>query len=171
LRSALASVVTGSNRVMLSVVFPALSFLGLVLVALLVIAQSRHHRGGGVFRRGLTGWGQVHLTISARVSRRWAPYAGPRHSVAHACGCSAPTVGAVIGVPFSPIEQPRLALLVQQIAKATNARMPDNIVLGSRSELLRHDRADAHADVAPLADAGRRFTSPCRSCACSRWMR
>src|SRR5690606_6087716 len=41
-----------------------------------------------------------------------------------------PAVGAVIGVPFSPIEQPRLALLVQQIAKATNARMPDNIVLG-----------------------------------------
>ncbi|MBL8546820.1 MAG: M48 family metalloprotease [Hyphomonadaceae bacterium] len=123
----IASALTGANRVLLSFVFPGLSFLGLVLVALLVIAQIAIISATAYFAEAFW-WGQVHLTILLGFAAigtllglgiLWRTLRMFR-----------PAVGGVIGVPFSPIEQPRLALLVQQIAKATNARMPDNIVLG-----------------------------------------
>ncbi|MCX7356679.1 MAG: M48 family metalloprotease [Alphaproteobacteria bacterium] len=123
----LASFFTGANRVLLSFIFPGLSFLGLVVVALLVVAQIAIIAATAYFAEAF--WlGQVHVTILLGFAAigtllglgiLWRTLRMFR-----------PAVGAVIGVPFSPIEQPRLALLVQQIAKATNARMPDNIVLG-----------------------------------------
>jgi Zn-dependent protease with chaperone function/uncharacterized tellurite resistance protein B-like protein len=124
---AVASVVTGSNRVMLSVVFPGLSFLGLVLVSLLVIAQIGIISAAAYFAEAYW-WGEVHLTILLSFAALGALLG--LGILWRTLRMFRPTVGAVIGVPFSPIEQPRLALLVQQIAKATNARMPDNIVLG-----------------------------------------
>jgi len=123
----LASLVTGSNRVLLSFVFPALSFAGLVLVALLVIAQVGIISATAYFAEA-HWWGEVHMSILLGFAALgtllglgilWRTIRMFR-----------PAVGAVIGVPFSPIEQPRLALLVQQIAKTTGGRMPDNIVLG-----------------------------------------
>lgn len=124
---AIASFITGANRVLLSFVFPGLSFIGLILVALIVAAQIALLAGAAYFAEAF--WlGQAHvfvllgfaaigavlgLTILWRTLRMFRP-----------------AVGGVVGVPFSPIEQPRLALMVQQIANATGARMPDNIVLG-----------------------------------------
>lgn len=123
----LASIVTGSNRVLLSFVFPALSFLGLVLVALLVITQVAIIAATGYFAEA--HWlGQVHVSILLGFAALGALLG--LGILWRTIRMFRPAVGAVIGVPFSPIEQPRLALLVQQIAKATNARMPDNIVLG-----------------------------------------
>lgn len=124
---ALASFLTGSNRVLLSFVFPALSFIGLVMVAVIVTAQIAILAWGAYFAEA--HWlGQTHafvlfifagigallgLSILWRTMRMFRPAAG-----------------GVIGIPLSPIEQPRLALMVQNIAKATGARNPDNIVLG-----------------------------------------
>jgi Zn-dependent protease with chaperone function/uncharacterized tellurite resistance protein B-like protein len=124
---ALASVATGSNRVLLSFVFPGLSFVGLLLVAFIVMAQIGIIAGTGYFAEAY--WlGQVHVTVLLGLAGiglilglgiMWRTVRMFR-----------PAVSGVIGMPLSPIEQPRLALMVQQIAKATNARMPDNIILG-----------------------------------------
>jgi Zn-dependent protease with chaperone function/uncharacterized tellurite resistance protein B-like protein len=123
----LASLLTGANRVLLSFVFPGLSFVGLVLVALIVAAQIGIVAAAGYFAEAFW-FNQVHAGVLIGLAAMggllglgilWRTIRMFR-----------PTVSGVIGVPFSPIEQPRLALLVQQIAKATNARMPDNIVLG-----------------------------------------
>lgn len=122
-----ASFVTGANRVLLSFIFPGLSFLGLVVVALLVIAQIAIIAATAYFAEAF--WlGQVHMTILLGLAGLGALLG--LGILWRTLRMFRPAVGAVIGVPFSPIEQPRLALLVQQIAKATNARMPDNIVLG-----------------------------------------
>lgn len=122
-----ASFVTGSNRVLLSFVFPALSFLGLVLVALLVITQVGIIAATAYFAEA--HWlGQVHMAILIGFAAIGALLG--LGILWRTIRMFRPAIGAVVGVPFSPIEQPRLALLVQQIAKATNARMPDNIILG-----------------------------------------
>ena len=124
---ALASLITGANRVLLSVVFPGLSFAGLVLVALIVTAQIAIVAATAYFAEAFF-LGQVHTAVLLilagfgvllGLSILWRTIRMFR-----------PAVSGVVGVPFSPIEQPRLALLVQQIAKTTGARMPDNIVLG-----------------------------------------
>ncbi len=123
----LASILTGANRVLLSFIFPGLSFLGLVVVALLVIAQIGIIAATAYFAEAF--WlGQVHVTILLGFAAIGALLG--LGILYRTLRMFRPAVGAVVGVPFSPIEQPRLALLVQQIAKATNARMPDNIVLG-----------------------------------------
>lgn len=123
----IASFVTGANRVLLSFVFPALSFAGLVLVAGLVITQIGIIAATAYLAEA--HWlGQVHVTILLGFAGIGALLG--LGILWRTVRMFRPAVGAVIGVPFSPIEQPRLALLVQQIAKATNARMPDNIVLG-----------------------------------------
>jgi Zn-dependent protease with chaperone function/uncharacterized tellurite resistance protein B-like protein len=123
----IAGFLTGANRVLLSVVFPGLSFVGLVLVALIVTAQIGIIAGAAYLAEAfflkqvhaivllvLAGFGALlGLTMLWRTIRMFRP-----------------AVSGVVGVPFSPIEQPRLALLVQQIARSTGARMPDNIVLG-----------------------------------------
>ncbi|MGD9979973.1 MAG: M48 family metalloprotease [Hyphomonadaceae bacterium] len=123
----LASAATGSNRVLLSFVFPGLSFVGLLLVALIVTAQIGIVAGAAYFAEAFW-FGQVHVTVLLGLAGiglllglgiLWRTVRMFR-----------PAIGGVVGVPFSPIEQPRLALMVQQIAKATKARMPDNIILG-----------------------------------------
>ncbi|MGD9967656.1 MAG: M48 family metalloprotease [Hyphomonadaceae bacterium] len=123
----LASAATGSNRVLLSFVFPGLSFAGLLLVSLIVTAQIGIVAATAYFAEAFW-FGQVHVAVLGGlaviglllgVGILWRTVRMFR-----------PAVGGVIGVPFSPIEQPRLALMVQQIAKATKARMPDNIILG-----------------------------------------
>lgn len=124
---AIAGFVTGANRVLLSFVFPGLSFVGLVCVALLVIAQIGIIAATAYFAEAYW-WGQVHLAILLSFAGLGALLG--LGILWRTLRMFRPAVGAVIGVPFSPIEQPRLALLVQHIAKATNARMPDNIVLG-----------------------------------------
>lgn len=124
---AVASFVTGANRVLLSFVFPGLSFAGLVLVAALVITQIGIIAATAYFAEAY--WlGQVHVVILLGVAALGALLG--LGILWRTLRMFRPAVGAVVGVPFSPIEQPRLALLVQQIAKATHARMPDNIVLG-----------------------------------------
>ena len=123
----LASLATGANRVLLSFVFPGLSFIGLVLVALLVITQIGIIAATAYFAEAR--WlGQVHVTILLGFAAIGALLG--LGILWRTLRMFRPAVSAVVGVPSSPIEQPRLALLVQQIAKATNARMPDNIVLG-----------------------------------------
>jgi len=124
---AIAAFVTGANRVLLSFVFPGLSFIGLVLVALIVTAQIGIVAAAGYLAEAFF-LQQVHTTVLLifaglgvllGLSILWRTIRMFR-----------PAISGVVGVPFSPIEQPRLALLVQQIAKSTGARMPDNIVLG-----------------------------------------
>lgn len=123
----LASLATGANRVLLSFVFPGLSFLGLVLVAGLVITQIGIIAATAYFAEA--HWlGQVHVTILLGLAAIGALLG--LGILWRTLRMFRPAVGAVVGVPLSAIEQPRLALLVQQIAKTTNARMPDNIVLG-----------------------------------------
>lgn len=122
-----ASFLTGANRVLLSFVFPGLSFVGLVIVALLVVTQIGIISATAYFAEA-HWWGQVHMSILLGFAALGAVLG--LGILWRTLRMFRPAVGAVIGVPFSPIEQPRLALLVQQIAKATNSRMPDNIVLG-----------------------------------------
>lgn len=124
---ALASFVTGANRVLLSVVFPGLSFAGLVLVALIVSAQIGIIAAAAYFAEAFF-LGQVH-TIVLLILAGFGVLLG-LSILWRTIRMFRPAVSGVVGVPFSPIEQPRLALLVQQIAKTTGARMPDNIVLG-----------------------------------------
>jgi Zn-dependent protease with chaperone function/uncharacterized tellurite resistance protein B-like protein len=123
----LASAATGSNRMLLSFVFPGLSFLGLVLVALIVTAQIGIIALTAYFAEAF--WlGQVHTTVLLGFAAIGALLG--LGILWRTVRMFRPVVGGVIGVPFSPIEQPRLALMVQQIAKATKGRMPDNIILG-----------------------------------------
>ena len=124
---ALASILTGANRVLLSVVFPGLSFAGLVVVALIVTAQIGII-AGAAFLAEAHFLGQVH-TIVLLILAGFGAVLG-LSILWRTIRMFRPAISGVVGVPFSPIEQPRLALLVQQIAKATGARMPDNIVLG-----------------------------------------
>jgi len=124
---ALASFVTGANRVLLSFVFPALSFAGLIMVAAIVTAQV-----------AILAWG-AYLAEDFFLGQTHAIVLWILAGIGVALGASIlwrtmrmfrPAATGVVGVPFAVIEQPRLARLVQSIAKDTGARMPDNIVLG-----------------------------------------
>lgn len=123
----IASVLTGSNRVLLSFVFPSLSFIGLIMVALIVTAQIAILAGGVYF--GEQFWlDQVHWIAIIVLAGAGALFG--LMILYRTLRMFRPTVEGVIGMPHTPIEQPRLALMVQQIAKSAGARMPDNIVLG-----------------------------------------
>jgi Zn-dependent protease with chaperone function len=108
-------------------VFPGLSFAGLVLVALIVTAQIGIIAATAFFAEAHF-LGQVHTTVLLILAGFGALLG--LSILWRTIRMFRPAVSGVVGVPFSPIEQPRLALLVQQIAKTTGARMPDNIVLG-----------------------------------------
>jgi Zn-dependent protease with chaperone function/uncharacterized tellurite resistance protein B-like protein len=124
---ALASVITGSNRVMLSFVFPALSFVGLILVSAIVTAQIAILAGAIYFAEQF--WlDRVHTSVVLVLAGIGALLG--LSILWRSIRMFQPTVSGIIGAPLSAIEQPRLALLVQQIARAAGARNPDNIVLG-----------------------------------------
>lgn len=122
-----ASLVTGGNRVLLSIVFPTLSFVGLMLVGALVTAQIAI-LAAGMYLAEAYFFNQVHTVIILVIAGAGALFG--LSIVWRTLGMFRHSVSGVVGVPLSAIEQPRLALLVQQIARSSGARPPDNIVLG-----------------------------------------
>jgi Zn-dependent protease with chaperone function/uncharacterized tellurite resistance protein B-like protein len=122
-----ASVITGSNRILLSFVFPGLSFLGLVIVALIVVAQVGIIAGAAYFAEQFW-FGQVHVAVLLIFAGIGALLG--LAMLWRTLRMFHPAIAAVTCVPLPAVEQPRVALLVQQVARATGARPPDNIVVG-----------------------------------------
>lgn len=117
----------GANRLMLSVIFPALTFLALVAIALLTIMHAAIVTIA-LFTAESYWLGEVH---------DWVLIIAGGAGLLAALGVAAAALRShgvarisVIGQPINPLDQPRLMLLVRNVARKLNTRPPDNVIVG-----------------------------------------
>jgi Zn-dependent protease with chaperone function len=117
----------GANRLALAWVFPAVTLIALLAVALLTLSHAGLV-GLGIFAAESYWLGEVHPWILAVVAGLGGLAA---MGVAFAALRSFRNVEVtVIGAPLNPMDQPRIMLMVRKIAKDVGAKAPDNVIVG-----------------------------------------
>ncbi len=117
----------GANRLLLSVIFPGLTFLALVAIALLTLMHAVVVTAA-LFTAESFWLGEVH---------DWVLIIAGGAGLFAALGVAAAALRSygvanisVIGQPINPLDQPRLMLLVRNIARKLNTRPPDHVIVG-----------------------------------------
>lgn len=117
----------GANRVLLSLIFPILTFVALLAIALLVVMHAAIV-ALSLFAAESHWLGQVHdwvLIIAGGAGLLAA--LGVATAALRSYGAARISV---IGQPINPLDQPRLMLLVRNVARKLNTRPPDNVIVG-----------------------------------------
>lgn len=123
----LSARVCGDNRPLLAVVFPTLTFLALMAVAILTLV----HAGliaGAIFVAESYWLGEVHDIILYIVSGLGGLAAlAVAWTAVRSFGSA--TIG-VIGARLTPMDEPRLMLMVREVSRALGVKPPDHVVVG-----------------------------------------
>lgn len=119
--------VIGANRTLLSLIFPSLTFLTLVAIALLTVMHAAVVTIA-LFAAESHWLGEVH---------DWVLIIAGGAGLLAALGVAAAALRSygvarisVIGQPINPLDQPRLMLLVRNVARKLNTRPPDHVIVG-----------------------------------------
>lgn len=129
----------GANRIALALVFPPLTFVGLLAVALLILSHAAVV-GLAVFAAESHWLGSVEpWALSVLVGLGAIAALGVAYAAVRSFGNA--KIG-VIGSPLNPLDQPRLMLLVRQIARKIGTRAPDNVIVGMDANFFV-----THADI------------------------
>lgn len=119
--------IIGSNRTLLSLIFPSLTFLALLAIAVLTVIHAAVVTIA-LFSAEDYWLGEVHdwvLIIAAGAGLLAA--IGVATAALRSYGAARISV---IGHPINPLDQPRLMLLVRNVARKLNTRPPDNVIVG-----------------------------------------
>lgn len=117
----------GANRTLLSLIFPGLTFLALAAIALLTVIHAAVVTIA--LFAGESHWlGEVH---------DWVLIVAGGAGLLAAIGVATAALRSygvarisVIGQPINPLDQPRIMLLVRNVARKLNTRPPDNVIVG-----------------------------------------
>jgi len=117
----------GANRTALSVIFPPLTLITLISIAILTLMHAATVTLA-LFTAESHWLGQVHdwVLIIAAGAGALAAF-GVAAAALRSYGAANIMV---IGQPTNPLDQPRLMLLVRNIAKKVGTRPPDNVIVG-----------------------------------------
>lgn len=123
----IAAVILGAHRALLAAVFPPFAFLAVIAAGLLaaghmlivagaVAIESQYWLGSD---NGVVTGIIVVVALATSGAVLWS-----------AKNFFAPNISFVLGRPINLFEQPRLGLLIRDVAKTVKARVPSNVVLG-----------------------------------------
>jgi Zn-dependent protease with chaperone function/uncharacterized tellurite resistance protein B-like protein len=123
----LAARVCGANRPLLAMIFPALTFVALLAIALLTLAHAGLIAGAAYVAE--KHWlGEVHAFVLLVISGFGALAAlTVAWSAVRSFG---PATIGVIGAPLTPMDEPRLMLMVRELSRAIGVKPPDHVVVG-----------------------------------------